>query len=82
MLHYHDSLGSDHARFLRSFAPAGERPRYPKASSMPSAVCLPMLGIQCEYLSRVIVMEACPRRCCQWVLTATPLKRPPLARSL
>jgi hypothetical protein len=22
-----------------------------------------MLGIQCEYLSRVIVMEACPRRC-------------------
>ena len=30
---------------------------------MPSAACLPMLGIQCEYLSRVIVMEACPRRC-------------------
>jgi hypothetical protein len=36
---------------------------YPKASSMPSAACLPMLGIQREYRSRIIVVEACPRRC-------------------
>jgi hypothetical protein len=57
------SLGSDHARLLRGFAPSGERRRYPKASSMPSAACLPIEGIQCEYLSRVIAMEACPRRC-------------------
>jgi hypothetical protein len=63
MLHCHNSLESDHARFLRGFAPAGKRRRYPKASSMPSAACLPMLGIQCEYLSRVMVMLACPRRC-------------------
>jgi len=63
MLPCYASLGSDHARFLRGFAPAGKRRRYPNASSMPSAACLPMLGIQCEYLSRVIVMEACPRRC-------------------
>ena len=32
---------------------------------MPSAACLPMLGIQCEYLSRVIVMLTCPKRC--WI---------------
>ena len=57
------ALDRIHARFLRGFAPAGKRRRYSKASSMPSAACLPMLGIQCEYLSRVIVMEACPRRC-------------------
>ena len=63
MLHYHGSLGPDHARFLRGFAPAGKRRRYPNASSMPSAACLPMLGIQCEYPSRAIVMEACPKRC-------------------
>jgi len=30
---------------------------------MPSAACLPMEGIQCEYRSRVMVMLACPRRC-------------------
>ena len=42
---------------------AGKRRRYPRASSMPSAACLPMLGIQCEYRSRVMVIEACMRRC-------------------
>jgi|SRR5215211_6545297 hypothetical protein len=40
------ALESDHARLLRGFAPAGERRRYPKASSMPSAACLPIEGIQ------------------------------------
>jgi hypothetical protein len=52
MLHCHGSLGSDHARFLRGFALAGKRRRYPKASSMSSVACLPMLGIQCEWPSR------------------------------
>jgi hypothetical protein len=31
---------------------------YPQTSSMPSAACLPMEGIQCEHLSRVSCMEA------------------------
>jgi hypothetical protein len=42
MVHCHARLGSDHARFLRGFALAGKQRRYPKASSMPSAACLPM----------------------------------------
>jgi hypothetical protein len=33
---------------------------YPKASSILSAACLPMLGIQCEWRSRVSWMEMCP----------------------
>jgi hypothetical protein len=36
---------------------------YPNASSIPSAASLPIEGIRCEYRSRVMLMEACPRRC-------------------
>jgi hypothetical protein len=45
MLHCRGSLGSDHARFLRGFALARKRRRYLRALSIPSAACLPMLGI-------------------------------------
>ena len=38
--------GSDHARFLRGIALAGQRRRYPKASSIPAAVARPIVGIQ------------------------------------
>jgi hypothetical protein len=48
VLHRHGRLGSDHARFLPGVALAGKRRRYPRALSILSAACLPMLGIQCE----------------------------------
>jgi hypothetical protein len=48
VFHCHGSLGSDHARFLRGFALAGKRRRYPKALSLPSAAWLPVLVIQSE----------------------------------
>jgi hypothetical protein len=46
MLHCRGRLGSDHARFLRSFTLARKRRRYPKASSIPAAVARPIAGIQ------------------------------------
>jgi hypothetical protein len=42
----HGKLGSDHARFLRALALTGKRRRYPKASSIPSAVLRPKVVIQ------------------------------------
>jgi hypothetical protein len=46
MLHCRGRLGSDHARFLRSFTLARKRRRYPKASSIPAAVARPIVGTQ------------------------------------
>jgi hypothetical protein len=42
----HGRLGWDHVRFLRSLALTGKRLRYPRASSIPSAVFLLIEGIQ------------------------------------
>jgi hypothetical protein len=48
MLCYPGTLRSAHARFLRDFAFAGKRHRYPRAVSIPSAAWLPVLVIQSE----------------------------------
>jgi hypothetical protein len=46
-MHYrHGRLESGHARFLRGLALTDKWRRYPKASSIPSAVARPIEGIQ------------------------------------
>ena len=59
MLHCRGRLGSDYARFLRGFALASKRCRYLRALSIPSAACLPMLGI-CGGYAVPLVRKADP----------------------
>ena len=59
MLHWRGSLRSDHAWFLRGFALARKQRRYLRALSIPSAACLPMLGI-CGGYAVPLVRKADP----------------------